>query len=157
MKKAVSPLIAVMILIGVALGIGVGLSGWIMHYVSRQTEYNPCSLKTDYVIDSAYFNTDNSILTVRVTNRGSTPLYGFGVVLANGTDTVFFNSSSPELTTSPDISEKNRLEKGQSLYVNIDLSDNNGMGVSLDNITITNEVCPDVSATADSIVFGAMP
>ncbi len=159
MRKGVSPVIATILLIAVAISVGIMVTTWITHWVVSQTssESIACAINTNYVIDSAEFNKStalNNTLLMKVTNRGTERLYGFGAILDNGTAIMMLNSSSSFIDQGG-ISSANTLKRENSAYVKINLTNTTAghtmMGTTLTEIKITNDACPAVSTSTKTI------
>ncbi|MBM3303835.1 MAG: hypothetical protein FJY76_01970 [Candidatus Aenigmarchaeota archaeon] len=158
-KKGVSPVIATILLIAVAISVGIMVTTWITHWVVTQTSSQSiaCAINTNYVIDTAEFNKStalNSTLLLKVTNRGSEGLYGFGVVLDNGTTIMMLNSTS-SLISQGGISSGNKLGREQPVYVAVNLTNTTAghtrLGCTLTEVKVTNDACPAVSARTTTI------
>ena len=157
--KGVSPVIATILLIAVAISVGIMVTTWITHWVVTQTssESIACAINTNYVIDSAEFNKStalNATLLLKVTNRGSEKLYGFGVILDNGTSILMLNSTS-SLIDQGSISIGNKLNRESSAYVKVNLTNTTAgyttMGTTLTEVKLTNDACPAVSTSTKTI------
>jgi len=158
-KKGVSPVIATILLIAVAISVGIMVTTWITHWVVTQTssESIACAINTNYVIDAAEFNKStalNSTLLLKVTNRGSQGLYGFGVILDNGTTILMLNSSS-SLINQGGISSGSKLGREQPIYLTVNLTNTTSghtrLGCTLTEVKVTNDACPAVSASTNVI------
>lgn len=80
MTKGISPVVATVIMIAVAVAVGVMVSTWVTHLIEDQTSQSQlCAIDTLYNIESAKFNLSGSNqLWLKVTNKGEEELYGFG-------------------------------------------------------------------------------
>jgi flagellin-like protein len=160
--KGVSPIIATIILIALAITIGMMLSSWITHWFYIQTGRTSvsCALETNYAIESARWNISstslNNTLLIKVLNKGSRGIYGFGVVLDNGTRIVQLNSSS-SLVNQGGISSSNPLQQEQSAYISVNLTNTTlyypVLGSTLTEVRVTNDACPDVSQKTTAITI----
>lgn len=155
-KKGVSPVIAVVIMIAVAITTGVMLSTWVTQWVNRQTGDTSmtCVIRTNYIIESAKFNSSgNNVLIIKVRNRGAEELYGFGVILDNTSDIYQFNSTDSRISLSPSITESNKLGREGVVYIKVNLNTAlyRALGASLSEIRVTNEACKSVSAKTAEI------
>jgi flagellin-like protein len=147
--KAISPIIATIILIGIVIMIGAIISGWITQWVTRETHEitTGCTMNTNYVIDSAKLNeSGDDKLVLKITNKNTEKIHTFSIELLNHTDILLFNESDIEVDLSPNITEANPLEEEQSVYIKINLSNYKVMGKSLTEIRVMNKACPEVSA-----------
>lgn len=158
MKKGISPIISTVILIAVSITVGVVVATWVTHLIEEQTTSDKlCAINTLYNIESARFNiSGGNQLWLKVTNDGDEELYGFGVMMDNGTYILTMNSTSARLNQG-NISSTNELKRKQSAYLIVNLtnttSDNvnyQAFGLSLTTsngaeITVTNEACTSIS------------
>ncbi len=150
--KGLSPLIAVMILLGVSITIGALLSGWITHWFHYKSgETNTCGFGVGYRIDSAEFNMTSYTLYVKVTNEEPSSIYGFGVILQNDTFSILINSSSWRMSFTPQISEDRPLEQGHSMYIILNLTGYEDLGMTLNKIIVVNSLCKDIQAETTNI------
>ena len=155
MKKGISPIIAVIILIGVAITIGVMLSGWVTQWVTKQTQSTSasCVINTNYVIESAIYNeSGGDTLVIKLTNKDSEELYGFNVQLMNNTNIKIFNSSNSIYSESPySFNETKKLKESYTAFIKLNLTSYTGMATTMTEIRITNVVCQGVYATTNII------
>lgn len=160
-KKGVSPIIATILLIAVAISVGIMVTTWITHWVVTQTssESIACAINTNYVIDTAEFNKStalNNTLLLKVTNRGSEKIYGFGAILDNGTVILMLNSSN-SLISQGGISSSNKLGREQSVYLTVNLTNTSTgyptLGRTLAEVKVTNDACPAVSTSTKAITI----
>jgi hypothetical protein len=152
--EGVSPIIAVVILIGLAVAVGITLSSWVTHMVQQQTgESSFCKLNTNYIISSAGFNRSGANeLTMKITNKGTFSLYGFGVEVDNGTMVAQFNSTNSRLSSSPPTSSSGKLRQEQSVYLTLNMSGYDNLGRTAAEIKIVNDACAGTSASTNSII-----
>ncbi|MBU0530736.1 MAG: archaellin/type IV pilin N-terminal domain-containing protein [Candidatus Aenigmatarchaeota archaeon] len=157
-RKGVSPIIAVVILIAVAVSIGIMVTTWVTHWVTTQTGSDDitCSIDTTYVIESAKFNVSAyNVLLLKITNKNEKGLYGFGVVMDNGTRVVQFNSSDSQITTDPVVSAADMLTQEEAIYISVNLSNSTlahpWLGATLTEVRVTNDACPTVTAKTNAI------
>ena len=81
MKKGISPLIAVIMLIAFTMIVAGILAGWATQFVTTQrSELQFCS-KAQILIQRAYFDDTTNDLNLAVYNTGSVPLSGFSVIM----------------------------------------------------------------------------
>jgi len=158
-RKGVSPVIAVVLLIGVAVSMGILVTTWVTHWVSFQiTEVTmSCSVDTNYIIDSASFNETGDLeIRVKITNKGNREIHSFGAVLDNSTRIMRLNSSDPKIFQYA-INASNPLRREESEYVVIYLNDTDEdesypeFGSTLSEVKILNDVCDSVSAKTAEI------
>jgi len=150
--RGISPVIATVLLIAVAVSAGMLVTTWITQWVVTQTtsEAQTCSINTQYVIDTVVFNeSGNNLLKIKITNKGSQPLYGFSVELDNGT---------PPIVTFPvdevdqgGVTESNPLKREQSVYIIVNLSNSTlgypTLGATLKSVKVLNDACNAISRT----------
>ena len=91
-RKGISPIVAVVLLVAVAISLGMLVTSWITHlYYDVSGGDDQCALSTNYIIDSAEWNQTsksasyNSTLLIKVTNKMKNKLYDFSVEINNGT------------------------------------------------------------------------
>jgi len=147
-------------MIAVAISIGVLVTTWVTNWTQRQTSSDTaCAINTNYVINSVEWNKTgyNSTLLVKITNKGSQKLYGFGAVIDNGTK---INEFDYTVIDQGGVSSLNKLDRERSVYLLINLTNSTlrypAFGRSLTKsddieIRITNKACDAVSATIDSV------
>ena len=157
--KGVSPIISVILLIAVSISVGIMVTTWITHWVVTQTGSSSisCAIDTNYVIDSAEFNKStalNNSLLVKITNKGSQKIYGFGAILDNGTAIVKLNSSD-SLINQGGTSLTSKLDREQSAYIVINLTNiilgYPQLGRTLTEVKVTNDACSAVSSSTKTI------
>lgn len=152
MRKGVSPLIAVIILLAIAITTGIVISNWVNNFIFRSTSDISvhCATSANYIIEFAQYDSATTTLTVKVTNKNSIGLYGFGAEVQNFTAIESFRSN--EVTTSPgDLAVDNRLRQEQSAFIYIDMADHTPLAETATTVVITNEACPSVSARTTSV------
>jgi flagellin-like protein len=162
--KGISPVVAVVLLVAVAISLGMLVTSWItnLYYDIRSGE-SACAIKTNYIIDSVQWNQTskspayNSTLLIKITNKGELKLYGFGLEMLNGTKILNFDSSEVD---QGGISSTNKLERERSTYLLVNLTNSSlrypAFGRSLltsedVSIKVTNEACEAVSAETTSV------
>lgn len=168
MKKGVSPIIGVIVLLAAAITIGVVITTWFSSWASTATspEALTCAVNTKYVIDSAKFNdSGKNYLLIKVTNKGEEQLYDFGLYVDNGTVIAQFNSTHDNLSMSPSVSSADKLKRGESTYITLDMRANTTNNTdeisayystlfeSLDEIRVTNGPCDTVYASTTIIKY----
>ena len=162
--KGISPVIAVVLLVAVAISQGMLVTSWITHlYFDISGGEGACAIKTNYVIDSAQWNQTsksimyNSTLLIKITNKGELKLYGFGAEILNGTKILNFDSNEVD---QGGISSTNRLGRERSAYIWLNLTNSSldypAFGRSLltsDEVAVkvTNLACAAVSAETTSV------
>lgn len=144
--KGISPLIAIIVMMGVAITIGVLISNWVTQWSTENLETTTasCSLNTNYVIDSAVFKNSTSTVIIKVTNKNSKQLYGFSAQIENASNILVYNASDGNVTYSPNVTSSNKLLRGRSVFVFLNLTRHPSMGTSATNVKVFNEACPAV-------------
>lgn len=154
LRKGVSPVVASVLLVAVAVSLGILVTTWLTHWTGVQmtTPGITCSINTIYDIDSAIFNeSGDNWLLVKVTNKGPQNIWGFGAVLDNGTEILRLNSTDPIIYnwTNVNLTEDTPLKREQSAYVKINLTNTTlnypTFGSTLKEVKILNDACPAVS------------
>lgn len=162
-RKAVSPVVSVVLLIAVAVSVGILLTTWITHWVITTTGSTgiSCAINTNYIIEKAEFNKSsayNNTLLVKITNKGAEHLYGFGVILDNGTNIVVLKYDNT-IINQGGISSTNKLKREESVYITINLTNTTlgypTLGATLTELKITNDACPAVPTTTSTITQGS--
>ncbi len=162
-RKGISPIIAAVLLIVVAVSVGITLSSWVAHWIQSQTGSDNmlCATNTYYMIESAEFNRTadyNNSLLILLTNKKREKIYGFGVVLRNGTDAVTLNSTS-NLINQGGISSTHPLGQEESVYITVNLTNTTlgypAFGATLTYVKVTNDACPSSYAETSSIIKGS--
>jgi flagellin-like protein len=162
--KGISPVIAVVLLVAVAISMGMLVTSWITHlYYDISGGEGACAIKTNYVIDSAQWNQTsksaryNSTLLIKITNKGELKLHGFGAEILNGTRIVNFDSGEVD---QGGISSTNKLDRERSTYLLVNLTNSSfnypAFGISLltsdeVSVKVTNLACAAVSAETTSV------
>jgi flagellin-like protein len=79
MRKGISPLISVIMLIAFTMIVAGILAGWATQFVTQsRSELQFCS-KAQVLIQRAYYNNDSKTLSLALFNTGDVPLHGFSV------------------------------------------------------------------------------
>jgi len=165
MKKGISPVVASVILIAVAVSITVIVSTWVTHLIQDQTgSTKTCAINTLYNVENAKFNVSGEYqLWLKITNENEYGIYGFGVVMDNGTKIISLNSSSYRIDQG-NISATNTLKRKQSFYLLVNMTnttsesnDYQNFGFSLTTsssteIVVTNDACDAISSDAITTV-----
>jgi len=108
-KKAISPIIAVVILIALVVTLGGLLSTWLSKFVYDASQQDTCALYTRYTISEALYNSSSGQIKVKVKNSGKPDLYNFSIEADNRTLMSVIPAYSPDQTY--------HLASGQSQYV----------------------------------------
>ena len=163
-RKGISPIVAVVLLVAVAISLGMLVTSWITHmYYDISGGEGACAISTNYVIDSAEWNKTtksasyNSTLLLKITNKGKMKLYDFGVEILNGTRIEGFTK---DVVDQGGISSANKLDRERSAYLLVNLTNSTfdypAFGRSLltsddVNIKVTNGACAAISAETTSV------
>lgn len=152
--RGISPVIAAIILIGLAISVGIMVSSWVTHMVDQQTGENAfCKLNTNYIIETTEFNRSGANeLLMKVTNKGTYELYGFGVEVDNGTYVVQFNSTDTRISTSPAISSTGKLKQEHSAYITTSMAGYTALARTATKIKLVNDACSGTSTSTNSII-----
>jgi flagellin-like protein len=147
--RAVSPVVAVVIMIAATVITAVFLSTWVMKEVSDQTSTNPqCAVHTSYEIESAKFKSSLNETRVVVVNKGAESIYGFSLQVENGTDI-----QTVGVVESPETSSSSGLSRGRSVFLTYTSigSFNQSLGLTMTWLKVMNAGCPEVFAETRAI------
>lgn len=145
MQKGVSEVIASIALVSLAVFLGLLTTTWYVNIASKEQRETGCIGGVNYIIESAKYNSGTSALQIKLTNFGDSPLYGFGVILSNSTETIQIKSSKTFENGGIDqgsITNSSKLMKGQSVYIRVNMSDYGALGPTLREVIVTNDACP---------------
>lgn len=148
--KGISPVVAGVILIAVAVIVGTMVATWVTQWTATQTTTAPsCAVNTQYVIDSAKFTSSINETRIKVTNKGSEGIYGFNIIVDNGTAIVRFST----VTESPSTSSTSKLTQGNSAYLTATVAGANNQTVctTATEIRVANTGCPSISTKTTTI------
>ncbi len=137
-KKGISPVVAVVVLIGVAVMLGGLVSSWMNSFVTKSTQHNTCAITTMYTISSATVNETSGRLLITVKNIGKSTVYNFTFEADNGTVIDVMQATSPAETYT--------LEPGRTQYVETNISNYNVSRqniTNIDTVTVLTESCPE--------------
>lgn len=166
MRKGISDIIAVVLMIAVAIAIGVFVTNFVTKWVSEQTgsESIACAIKTNYVVEDVRFNySKQNELLARVTNKGDFPLHSFGFVLDNITRIETFRADNPRILGQVLAGSPLQREESVLLTLNLTTAPNAStlaynqsagywmLAVTAQRVTVTNDACDAVSAYASSV------
>jgi flagellin-like protein len=156
MLKGISPIVAAVLLIAVAISVGVLATTWVRNWVMEQTQQEllSCVLDTEYHVSDVEYNTTSKLMKAKITNKNSRKLYSFGVVIDNGTTQLEVAYNSSNITLSPNITSANKLDRERSVYLTLNLTDYTSystIGSSATKVIITNQVCTAVTASSTTI------
>ena len=82
-KKAISPLIAIVIMIAVVITIGGMISSWLSGFVYDASTEDTCAINTIYTISDVSYNSTSGRIKLKVKNSGTVDLYNFTVEADN--------------------------------------------------------------------------
>jgi flagellin-like protein len=136
--KGLSPIVAVVILIGVAVMLGGLVSSWLSSFVDQSSKYDACAITTLYTITDATVNATSGELKLKVKNVGKSAVYNFSIEVSNGTLIDVLPATSPPDTY--------RLESGRTQYIETNISDYNISRMNITNIgtvTLMTRSCPE--------------
>ncbi len=119
MRKGISPLIAVIMLIAFTMIVAGILAGWATTFVTTQREELQFCSKAQLLIQRAYYEPEtstNGTLTLHVLNTGSVALKGFSVrtIYKKNASAIHINSTiQPQdiKTITVDITDPNNLDQ----------------------------------------------
>ncbi len=137
-KKGISPVVAVVVLIGVAVMLGGLVSSWISSFVIDSSKQDACAITTMYTISDAEVNQTSGKLRVTVKNTGKSAVFNFSIEADNGTVIDVMPATSPSDTYS--------LDTGMTQYIETNISDYNisRMNITnIDTITVLTQSCPE--------------
>jgi len=135
-KKAISPIIAIVILIALVITLGGIISAWLSGFVSDASQHDTCAITTLYALSDASYSASNGQIKVKVKNSGRDDLYNFTIEADNGTVIAIIQSSFPSATY--------KLSPGQSQYI---LANSSGYNITnIDTIAVLVGSCPVYSS-----------
>jgi flagellin-like protein len=130
-RKGLSPIIAVVILIGIAVMAGGILSSWVTSFITDSSRQDTCAITTMYTLSEATYNSTSGIVKVRVKNTGSTAIRNFTVEADNETLIARTSASSPDPSYT--------VGEGMAQYVVANVSNSSITNVL--TITVLTESC----------------
>lgn len=134
-RKGVSPVVAVVILIGIAVITGGLLSSWITSFVSDSAKQDTCSINTMYTLSDVTYNATSGEIKLKVKNTGTVKLYNFTIEADNGTDIFLAQASSPDPSYL--------VDTGRAQYVAANFSPENMSNIL--TITVLTQSCKGYS------------
>ena len=140
-KKGLSPLIAVVILVGLAVTVSGLVSSWLGTFVTESTTSSTCVLNTIYTMSGTTYDTTTGQIKTKIKNAGTLSIYNFTFEADNGTDIATFPASAPSATV--------RITPGQSQYVKANASLYNITNIN--TITLLVKSCPGYAPSAVSV------
>ena len=141
--KAFSPIISVVILVGIVVALGIILSSWATQWVSNNIESasSSCVTTTSYRIDEITYDNSTQTLKVIVTNIGNKGVYGFGLQLYTNNEIESYNSTNSRISLSPNISSTNPLTESRSVIINLNMTRKSDIGMALTKVRVLNTAC----------------
>jgi flagellin-like protein len=131
-KKGISPIVAVVVLVGLAVMTGGLVSSWITSFVQDSTrDADTCAITTMFTISDASVNETSGELKVKVKNTGKDDIYNFTLEVDNGTLLKAFKATSP--------SETYRVSSGETQYIIGNISPHNI--TSIDTLNVLARSC----------------
>ena len=88
MRKGISPLIAVIMLIAFTMIVAGILAGWATQFVTQSRSELQFCARAQLLIQRAYYDNDTKELTLALFNTGDVPLEGFAVRLTYQNETI---------------------------------------------------------------------
>jgi flagellin-like protein len=134
-SKGLSPIVAVVILIGIAVMAGGMLSSWVTSFITDNSRQDTCAVTTMYTLSDVTYNATSGEVKVRVKNTGSTVLQNFSVEADNGTLIARAVASSPDPSYT--------VGRGMAQYVVANAS--NASISNVMTITVLTASCPGYS------------
>jgi flagellin-like protein len=108
-KKAISPLIAIVVLVALVVTLGGLLSVWLSTFFYDVSEHDRCAITTMYTLTGPTYNKTSGEIKAKVKNTGRDDLVNFTIEVDNGTVFAIIPVSSPADTYV--------LSPGRSQYV----------------------------------------
>src|SRR3989338_2847885 len=144
MAKAVSPVVATVLLVAAAILIGSMAVVWVSGFVSQQTskaKESSCAFDVQYTLGEAQFNSSGGF-KVKVTSTGSDTVGNFTVEVEHSNGTILRRAAVAPAATA-------NLTAGQSDYII------GNQGVQLDNevksVRVLNDVCKQFAASTTQV------
>jgi flagellin-like protein len=97
-RKAVSPIIAIVLIIAIVVTLGGLLSSWLSGFVSESTQSDMCAVNTMYTASEPFYNGSTGELKVKVKNDGKYGIYNFSFEADNETMIAVMPATSPSPT-----------------------------------------------------------
>ena len=139
-KKALSPIVAVVVLVGVAILLGGFISSWLGGFIKESSQQNTCTITTIYTMESATVNITSGELVVRLKNSGKSDLYNFSLEVENATMIDVLKATYPADTY--------RLQPGRTQLIRTNISNYNISSQNITNIQtvkVLTRSCPEYS------------
>jgi flagellin-like protein len=157
-RKGISELISVVVLVAVVIGIGAFVSPWAFNLVRSSTNQTGTNVDTQLLCQNVAYDFDNgygtngivwnltwtnSTLSAKIVNTGTINLYNFTF------DITINNSLIYEVSVNSTVQKtsSNPLKPGQSVIITMNLTaDYND---TLTNVKVRNAVCPSKYVSQD--------
>ena len=137
-KKAISPLIAIIVLVALVVTLGGLLSVWLTSFFyEASSEDDTCAITTLFTVTGPTYNASDGQIKLMVKNTGRDDLYNFTLELDNGTLFALVPATSPNETYS--------LAPGRSQYVMANASHYNI--TNIDTVKLLVASCPTHSSS----------
>ncbi len=153
MQKGISPIVATILMIVVAITIGILVVNWSTSWTARELnrEDAQCASSTNFVIDSARWNYSSSTnqLLLKITNKGTQKLWNFSVTLDNVTRVMNFNSTNTSVLNN--VNETNAIKQEEAIVLAVNLTMDTTFGSTLSRVTVSSRACKSISAWTSSI------
>jgi len=88
MKKGISPLISVIMLIAFTMIVAGILAGWATQFVTQSRSELQFCAKAQLLIQRAYYENASQTLTLALFNTGDVPLHGFAVRMTYNNESI---------------------------------------------------------------------
>ena len=109
--RGVSPIIAVVVLIGLTVVLAGLLSSWAVSIITQSSQQDMCWVDTVYTISDASYNDSTGFISLRLKNSGKLAVYNFSIEADNGTTIVVVPALSPDASFS--------VGPGMSQYITV--------------------------------------
>jgi flagellin-like protein len=144
--RGINEVIGVILMIAVAVLIAAVFLTWNVSFMETEREETACISDTNYIVESFKFNsTGRNEILIKLTNYGDQVLHGFGAIMTSETSMVEHTYSEID---QGGISQSDPLERGESAYITINMSDSTDFARSVKEVIITNEACKRVTTNA---------
>ena len=142
MRKAVSPIVATVVLIAAAIVVGTMAVVWTSGWVSQRTTEagtSSCALQTAYGLENIRYTQSTGLIELKLTNTGTETIGNFTIEteLLNGTITSVL-ASNPSAATN--------VTSGQSVYVSANTTWANQ---TIRSFKVRNNACKNFFITSD--------
>jgi len=146
-KKGISPVVAVVLLIGIAVMLGGLVSSWLSSFIHQNSQQSTCALTTMYVISEAQVNESSGYLAVKLKNTGQSGISNFTFEVYNGTVYDALTATSPD--------DSYVLQPGRTQLIKTNFTDQSITSTNITEIstvTVISESCPEYSPEPIKVV-----